>query len=277
MAKMFYTLEEAAQQLGMTDEQVQELAASGQLQEFRDRDRLMFKVEQVDLMAHGGDEDLVGGSSMIPLAEDSREGSAIPLASDSGSGIELDSPKEQTGISIFEAEETEEADPSAVTQVTGAVPTELTLESVGSGSGLLDLTQEADDTSLGAAGLLEEIRAGEDSGETAAETLPGEGDVDLFESTSAESDVTPTQAPGVAVAVEPFDGAGSGLVGGMALAMVIILGFGLVVTILGMTGTGGAMLMDKLGEGNMWLMVTGGMAGVLVVFALIGWVMGKRA
>ena len=57
MAKMFYTLDEASQKLGKSEDEVRELASSGQLQEFRDRDQLMFKVEQVDLLAGGGDDD----------------------------------------------------------------------------------------------------------------------------------------------------------------------------------------------------------------------------
>jgi hypothetical protein len=41
------------------------LTESGQLQEFRDQDKIMLKVEQVDLLA--GDNDDSGG--MIPLAD----------------------------------------------------------------------------------------------------------------------------------------------------------------------------------------------------------------
>src|SRR5690606_35963159 len=140
MAKLFYTLEEAAAKLQMSEEEVKNLVASGQLQEFRDRDKLMFKVDQVNLLASGGDDD-----SVIPLAESGELG-AISLASDSGTGMSLESPKEQTGISIFDADQTEEADPSAETQVTESAPTDLQLDTVGSGSGLLDLTREADDT-----------------------------------------------------------------------------------------------------------------------------------
>jgi hypothetical protein len=81
MAKIFYTLEEAALKLKMSETQVKELVSSGQLQEFRDRDRLMFKVDQVNLLSqgeHGSDE-----SGVIPLAESGELG-AISLASDSG-------------------------------------------------------------------------------------------------------------------------------------------------------------------------------------------------
>ena len=42
MAKLFYTMEEAASKLGKSEDEVQKLIDSGQLQEFRDRDRIMF-------------------------------------------------------------------------------------------------------------------------------------------------------------------------------------------------------------------------------------------
>ena len=56
MAKMFYTLEEVAEKLGKSEEDVREMARTGELQEFRDRDKLMFKVEQIDLLCFGGYE-----------------------------------------------------------------------------------------------------------------------------------------------------------------------------------------------------------------------------
>ena len=52
MAKMFYTLDEAAAKLGMSESDVQSLAESGQLQEFRDRDKLMFKDEGGNAVIH---------------------------------------------------------------------------------------------------------------------------------------------------------------------------------------------------------------------------------
>src|SRR2546423_302071 len=111
MAKMFYSLDEAATRLGKSPADVQQMAASGQLQEFKDRDKLMFKREQVDLLAGGAKGDSVGyiplagneGSSMGLSLEDSGGGSKA--GSKGGSGhIELDDPgaKEKSGISIFD-------------------------------------------------------------------------------------------------------------------------------------------------------------------------------
>ncbi len=48
MAKLFYSIKEAAQKLSMTEAQVQGLIDKGTLQEFRDRDQIMLKVDQVD-------------------------------------------------------------------------------------------------------------------------------------------------------------------------------------------------------------------------------------
>ena len=48
MAKMFYNLKEAASRLGLTEEQVKKMVDEGRLQQFRDRDKLMFKRERLN-------------------------------------------------------------------------------------------------------------------------------------------------------------------------------------------------------------------------------------
>lgn len=265
MSKIFYTLEEAAAKLKRSPDEVKKMVADGKLQEFRDRDRLMFKVDQVNLLSSGGEEDL------IPLA-DSGDLGAISLASDSGSGMQLESPKDQTGISIFDTDQTEEADPSAVTQITESAPSELSLETVGSGSGLLDLTREADDTSLGQ-DLLEEVT----SPAGVAETTYEQEEQVLFESTGAESDVS-SQAvsPALAmVAAEPYEGGWSGFTGGIALGMALLLAFTLALTIFGLSQAPGLGLTEMIGQN--FLMWAGGGAGVIVVLALIGMVIGKKS
>src|SRR5262245_5673556 len=163
MAKMFYTLEEVAQKLKKTPDEVKAMAKSGQIQEFRDRDKLMFKVDQIDLLA-GSDEE--SGEVHLEL-EDTSAGSGIGLSasgldlkesSASGSAIGLADSREGTGISVFDTDHgtTPAEGASGETAVGETVEDELNLESVGSGSGLLDLTRESDDTSLGAE-LLEEV------------------------------------------------------------------------------------------------------------------------
>lgn len=349
MAKMFYTLEEAAQKLGKSEDDVRKMATSGQIQEFRDRDKLMFKVDQIDLLAGGDDEDVdagldlggsaLGGSAggdlsgMIPLADDSGlglgtsdsrvdkgadtgpvtgmesglgsgigidagasgdmgSGSGLGLGDDSGlgvggsgsgvggsgsggSGIGVDEgdSKEKTGVSIFDADELEQADPSAVTQITDEGVDDLTLDSVGSGSGLMDLTRESDDTSLGAE-FLDEIYPGDDSG-AGAEAQAGGGS--LFEGGGeAEAGVAaaPAAAGGAVMMAEPYDGTWSGIAGGVSVGVIAAMAVGMFVVITSMMG---------LPEGGLTAMVTenfipvvGGLAGLTLIAAIVGFVLGRR-
>lgn len=268
MAKMFYTLEEAASKLGLSAAEVQQMAEKGQLQEFRDRDRLMFKVEQVDLLAGGADDE------MIPLADDLEPMSLA--SSGSGPGLDMDNPKEQTGISIFEAEDTDSADPMAATQVTMSPTAGFAAgDAGGSGSGLLDMTREADDTSLGA-DLLEDVYGGETQAETAmGDGMGGTGEAAaLFESTSAASDVAPAAAVPMMVMAQSIDGPGSGLALGVALGMTLTLALTMVVVLMAMTG-GGAAILATVG-GNFFAIV-GGLAGFTLIAAILGFVLLRKA
>lgn len=274
MAKMFYTLEEAAAKLGKTPDEIRALAASGQLPEFRDRDRLMFKVEHVDLLA-GGKED---ADDIIPLA-DSGELEPISLASSgSASGISMENPKEQTGVSIFDADATEEADPSAQTQVSATSAPKLDDPGrSGSGSGLMDMTRDVDDTSLGA-NLLEDVYSSETQAQqTAEEPAQNEGTGEsaaLFETPGAVAGAETAGAPMMVISQEVYDGAGSGLAGGLAIGVIASLLVTAFATVLGMTGTGGELL-NTLGD-NLWAFV-GGLGGFTVLGALLGWFIGKKS
>lgn len=275
MAKMFYTIEEAAEKLGKSTDEVQKMAESGQLQEFRDRDRLMFKKEQVDLIAGGGEDDVLKlGDELEPLSlSSSGSGSGLGLH-DSGAG------GEGTGISIFDPDETETADPSAQTQVTdtGMEPG-FELDSASSGSGLLDLTREADDTSLGA-DLLEDVYGQETMGATSPAGESGIMDqpaAALFEGSEGEADTAAAGGAAVAampVLAEAYDGTWSGIGGGLALATTLCLAFAIAVVLFAMTGSLGPVHGIISGQ---FYPVVGGMAGVVVIFAIIGMVLGKKS
>lgn len=136
------------------------------------------------------DMDPKEGSSGLGLALDDLGGSAAGADSlnleDTGAGTsQREDPKQSTGISVFDAGEVDEADPMAQTIVTDAGISDdddLSLDSVGSGSGLLDLTRESDDTSLGAE-LLDEIyptggsAAGESISDSRMDTAAGSSGV----------------------------------------------------------------------------------------------------
>lgn len=258
MAKLFYSLDEAAAKLKMTPDKVKELVDRGQLQEFRDRDRLMFRVEQVDVLAGGEDE------GVIPLSGSGEHG-AISLASDSGSGLNLESPKEQSGISIFDADSTDDADPSAQTHVADTGTTDFALETASSGSGLLDMTRPEGDTSLGAE-FLEDAYSGQQAGAPAAGGP-------LFESAAGDAEAAAVGG-GVLFAAEPFDGPGSGMAGGLALGVIVSLALTMIIIVGGMTG-GFTGLVTMVG-GNFWAFV-GGLVGALVLFALVGWALGRKS
>ena len=254
MAKMFYTLDEAAAKLRKSPNEVRDLVSTGQLQEFRDREKLVFKVEQVDLLAH---ED----EGNIPLADSGEH--TVSLTSDSGSGLNLESPKEQSGISIFDADDTEKAEPSAQTKVTqtGTGGTDFSADAGGSGSGLMDMTREVDDTSLGA-DLLDDAYKNQPAGGA------------LFESTGAETDVGGGGAPTIVAMHDDLDGPWSGIAAGLSLAMIGALALALVVIIGGLTG-GMTPLVEMVGAN--FMAFVGGLALAVVVFALIGWLMLRRA
>ncbi|MBL9141823.1 MAG: helix-turn-helix domain-containing protein, partial [Phycisphaerae bacterium] len=51
MAKLFYTLEEAAQRLRKSTEEIMAMARSGQLQELKDKDQVLFRRSAIDQLA----------------------------------------------------------------------------------------------------------------------------------------------------------------------------------------------------------------------------------
>lgn len=187
MAKMFYTMEETKSALGKNEEEVKQLAREGRLREFRDGTRLMFKADQVEQLK--GELAGGGGSDAITLAPEGESGAPIGLVDSQGTGgafsladSAMGSPtsKEDThladlGLSgsmggvpspkadsragssagtksgiTLDVDEARRAEPGDQTVVNAAMGDQVNLEGAGSGSGLLDLTRESDDTSLGA-------------------------------------------------------------------------------------------------------------------------------
>jgi hypothetical protein len=280
MAKMFYSLEEAASKLGKSVDDVKAMADNRQLEVFRDRDRLMFKVEQVDLLSGGGDNDV------IPLAGDSAELEPISLAS-SGSSIALENPKESTGISIFDADATDESDPSAVTRISQSMspgiadPGASRGGSAAGGSAVVgssigDMTRAADDTGIGGS-LLDDVY-GQGSADASADQDPAFASspgASLFEGTTVGADdgSAGNQAM-VPMMLEAYDGPGSGLVGGLAFGIVATLLVAVFAVIVSTTSSS-ASLLNALGE-NIYA-VLGGLAGLILVGGGLGFVLGKKS
>ncbi len=296
MAKMFYTLEEVCSKLEKDEDEVRAMVQTGQIQEFRDRDKLMFKVEQIDLLT-GGEEDTsdvhieldtVAGATDVPdessigLADShvstspvdasgSASASALGL-SDSRESISLSDSREGTGVSVFDTDHGGDGDKTTVGE---AIEEDLGLDAVGSGSGLLDLTRESDDTSLGAE-LLEEVYSSEENIEMPAHASG------LFEAASVErpgQEVTPSVGPTAAVpmVIEAYDGGGSGLGVGLLIGAVAALVCVAIVIIVGFNGAT-SVLATKIAasDSSIW-MWAGGLGGLTVILGGVGLFIGKAS
>ena len=203
MAGMFYSVEEAIEKLNMTEEQLKELVRGGKLREFRDGSNVLFKVDEVEALMP---DTTVTASKGIPAAlEEETDNDVVPLVpetaepetavpettepetavpettEDTAPGDELtngDTVIAEQGINVLgETDGDYQAidDTKAETKGTTAeasleeIEEDVNLDTFGSGSGLLDLSLQADDTSLG--GILDEIYTSE--GEEGQETREG--------------------------------------------------------------------------------------------------------
>ncbi len=288
MAKPFYSSDEVRSRLNVDENGLKQLVRDGKLREFRDGGKVFYKSDDVEKLA--GPAPSTGDSGEIQLEAADDE---LPSLADSGGtgggtsmiGLapaeedEQQAKKEGTaitasGIGVFDDEELEiDADPMAKTQISSA-PTgdQLTLEGSGSGSGLLDLKRESDDTSLGAE-LLDEIYPGED--EAAApkptrarpEPEPEAAAEEAVEEPTAEPVYEPMAAQVVA---DPTEGLFSGLLVGVLLLMAVA---GSVVA-----GVMQGFVPDyvRLFSNNFWFFLGG--ATLLPLIALgVGWIIGRSA
>jgi len=97
MAGMFYSLQEAAEKLNLTEEQLKELAQEGKLREFRDGPNLLFKIDEIE--------------ALIPEFE-----AAEPEAEEEGAlELDLSEPEVEEGTEVeLEIPEPEAEEPEAV-------------------------------------------------------------------------------------------------------------------------------------------------------------------
>jgi hypothetical protein len=234
MASTYYKMSEVMDKLRKTEQQVQELIKRGKLRQYMDAGKPVFKVDEVDILAEEivGLDMNAGGSELDLVLDETGEITLEPdeepknKASEGGFGLSqmgdltsADTNVGTVGINILSG--TEDAyklteDTKAETKVPGEadeienLDADANLESFGSGSGLLDLSLQADDTSLGA--VLDDIlpSGAEGGGEIAAEPaadaagLVGEAEV-----------LMDAEAPAAAI-----QGAASGPVAAGAMAAV---------------------------------------------------------
>lgn len=198
MASTYYKMQEVMEKLRKSEQQVQDLIKQGKLRQYMDAGKPVFKVNEVDTLA----EEIVGidlnaGGSEVDLVLD--ESGELTLEPDEGpknkeseGGFGLSQMGDLTsadtnvgtvGINIlsgtddaYKLTEDTKAETAAGEEAEEieSLDADSNLESFGSGSGLLDLSLQADDTSLGA--VLDDIlpSGAEAGGEMAAGGLQGE-------------------------------------------------------------------------------------------------------
>lgn len=237
MAKPFYSMEEVCERLGKSEAEVSAMVRDGTLREFRDAGKVFFKAEDIDKLVPGGGE---SGSDTGEVVLEAADDDELPTLADSTGGTSMiglepleDEPKppskEDTavttsGIGVFSEDELEvDADPMAKTQITeSTTDDQVQLDSGGSGSGLLDLTREADDTALGAAELLDEIWSGEEDqppqGQAVAEA-PAQEEEPVEEAPAEDVSAGEPVRPPAPPAGDPTEG----VMGGLLVAALILL------------------------------------------------------
>jgi hypothetical protein len=221
--------------------------------------------------------DRSGGTSMIGLAPVDDDEPA-PMPRPRPAAAPPTKKKEDTavmsgGLGIFGDEADLDADPLEKTQITGAGSDQISLEGTGTGSGLLDLTRESDDTSLGE--VLDEIYPGEEEPapapapkRAAAKATPAPAKPRVEE--EAPIDTGEVIAPIYVTTSDPAEGIMAGMLGSalalLALSAIVAAG------ILQGNVPGFAETLS-----NQFWFFLGGTVLVIAIGILAGWFAGKAA
>jgi len=288
MAGMFYSLKEAAVKLNMAEEQLKELVRQGRLREFRDGSNVLFKVDEV--------EGLMSDTS-IPAAQEAPaapqqvpDEDEITLAAETTGGSTTGSDltdadtviAEQASSVLGETGSGYQTTDDTMAETTGTtegasleeIEEDVNLDTFGSGSGLLDLSLQADDTSLG--GILDEIYTPEGgegqeaakSGSASAIEMAAEAEQMLPEE---EELAVPEPTPEVPVMAQTYVEAApdrsSDIFGIMLFLPLLALVYMAIVTVAGQVGVMPAILGKVQG---VILPVLGGLAVVALILTAAG-------
>ncbi len=224
----------------------------------------------------GGIPDLgLSGSSIIGLESAQEETPATPKE---------EAPVKKVGISVFDDDELEiESDPMGETQISSGVAE---LENIGSGSGLLDLTRESDDTSLGPELL--DVISPSDGAETEAdgEVVEIVGSEDTIEDSGPEMTVVEEEDDEDevvgAVAAAPRRAA-TAMAGAVQINICLLVG--LISLVLAALATAGEIqgvwpepleYVARASDGIVFYSVFGGLALISLVTGVLGILAGRK-
>jgi hypothetical protein len=305
MAGMFYSIQEVAAKLGKSEDEVRQIVKSGRLREFRDGPNLLFKVDEVTSLL--SDTSFTGvRPPEKPAAPKSEEAEAeeILLASDGPAKdseelqlTDADTQIVEEGIKVLGDTDSLGKDGNEETFKTSGsgsgpgtpgkeasleeIEKDVSLDTFGSGSGLLDLSLQADDTSLG--GILDEIYTPGGEGKAPAAAEPAaeaaEGAAGSALEIAAEADQFPEpQAPAPALAsamayAEPAPDAMSNALGIMLFIPLAAVIYTAMVAVAGFSNLNPAIL--KMSQGFIWYIAIG-MAVASVLIMAVGASMGRE-
>ena len=294
MAGDYYSLEEVIEKLGKTEDEIKKLVSDDKLHEFRDGANTLYKVEEVDaLISEISELDTAAEGSAIDLLPDDTGISTEPIADLSG-GINLgdltgaDTTVGTTGINVLGDTDDEyklSDDSQGETQIVesedsvdqlGSLDGDLSMDSVGSGSGLLDLSLQADDTSLGA--VLDDILPAIGEGAAAAEDVGVAEEADkIFEEAEPEA-VEPIEVEHEVMSryIQPEPDGASNSCGIALIVPLLAMIYAAIVLVAGFKGIAPAILTGI--EGIIWYVAIGlavVVLGIIGFAALLGGKKGK--
>jgi hypothetical protein len=273
-SKSFYTLDEAAKRLGKTASEINAMADKGLLQRVNHEGQIKFRVEQVEVLASDDDAvDLNDDMGPIGLAD---SGSAAPISAPPTPSKKSAMPADDDSVLGLAGSgsaggmmaPTDSGERTGISALTGRGGSgdnvEIGLETVASGSGLLDLTRDSEETALGAE-LMDQVYSNDAAGSQA-------GQSGIFAAAAAETpEARAPIATGMMVA-EAYDGAWSGAGLGMMIAAVAGLVVAALIIVTAGMGSGSAIASNFASNLTMW---AGSLAGIVAVFGLVGFFIGR--
>jgi excisionase family DNA binding protein len=299
MAGMFYTIGEVAAKLDKTEDQIKQMVQEGKLREFRDGAKILFKVNEVDALA---------GPANVPFAEESAisltpledTGSMAPTGpGGSTSAIPFDIGDEAIDLTKADTQATGEGlnvlgetdsefriteDTMGKTHASSTaepaiekIEEDVNLDSFGSGSGLLDLSLQADDTSLG--GVLDEIYPGTEAAPGEAPAAAAEPAAPVDVAAEAEHILTETTAmPAEPAAVvtgyaEPEPDAMSNMTGLMLIVPLVAAIYTIIIAAAAIGNTAPVILTAV--QSIIWFVLIGA-AVVAILIMAVGFVFGPK-
>jgi len=300
MADAFYSLQEVAAKLNKTEEEVKELVKQGRLREFHggegDPPLPLFRVAEVEALMSdtsiaaskgaSGEAEQVTGEDEVSLAPEPSEGPAEERESAgadttamTGEGIDVlgetdgdykpadDTLGETKAVSdegLLADDTLSETKAASGEASLEEIEEDVNLDTFGSGSGLLDLSLQADDTSLG--GILDEIYTpeGEEAAEASAVEVAAEAEQLMPDEGLAEAEPGP-EAPAIVQAyAEPAPDMISNAFGLMLFLPLLAIVYTAIVAVAGFNNMMPAILTAI--QSLIWYIVLGAVlaAGLIV-------------